>query len=694
MRIKLLICALLTTTLFADIKPLNNSTINYIHVLFEWGQITETDNYNLTVSTNGVPVININTANLFHIDKDNIEWNTSYSWQVCNASQTVCSDTYSFSTNTEIDLGELNLTVYDLDQYYDGVTIFGNLTPAFSAAIDENGRQIWHSGGLNTFCYFKNDYDGEYKFYGGKYNDDPINILPGIEFDINGNIIFEEPELEINANWAFVQHEILKINDDEYLFFIPEDQLHPVPSCATTNNCQWPGGEYDWEDDFFDGQYVYWRGEKIILWNEDTQSITWEWDAFDYIPLDDYDALVNWDAYPTYGYYDWTHFNALAYDGVTNTIYVSSRHLSRIYKIDLNSGNILWSMGYDLTGNGNVDIELNDANGNYNGFTFQHGLQILENGNIITLDNGNISSLLFPEYIGNNKTRALEIAVDESSNTAEIVWEYILDENLYGALSGNVQKLDNGNYLITTIGDYGHTLEINNNGELVSDLQYKIDNYVTGKMYRADRIKSIYPHGCTSINACNYNANARIDDGTCEYPVNNCSCESADTDNDGICDDEDLCPNNWDPYQNDRDGDGLADACEDFDDDGDGLIDCWYFWYPEQQHHADFILGENCDDNALEITANSIPADISLTNAYPNPFNPTVQFNVETSIYSSINIDIYSVNGQFIDSIHSGYIVPGIHSFEWDGTQYSSGTYIINLTWDNNSIEKKVVLLK
>ena len=36
-------------------------------------------------------------------------------------------------------------------------------------------------------------------------------------------------------------------------------------------------------------------------------------------------------------------------------------------------------------------------------------------------------------------------------------------------------------------------------------------------MYRADRIKSIYPHGCTSIDACNYNANARIDDGTCEY---------------------------------------------------------------------------------------------------------------------------------------------------------------------------------
>ena len=55
-----------------------------------------------------------------------------------------------------------------------------------------------------------------------------------------------------------------------------------------------------------------------------------------------------------------------------------------------------------------------DDNGNYNGFTFQHGLQILDNGNIVTLDNGNISSLIFQDYGGTNYTRALEISVDEN----------------------------------------------------------------------------------------------------------------------------------------------------------------------------------------------------------------------------------------------------------------------------------------
>ena len=115
------------------------------------------------------------------------------------------------------------------------------------------------------------------------------------------------------------------------------------------------------------------------------------------------------------------------------------------------------------------DIDLSDENGDYSGFSFQHGLQILDNGNIVTLDNGNISSLLFDEYQGNNKTRALEISINELNGTAEIVWEYILDDYLFGALSGNTQKLDNGNYLITTIGDYGHTIEVNASGEIVSD---------------------------------------------------------------------------------------------------------------------------------------------------------------------------------------------------------------------------------
>ena len=389
----------------------------------------------------------------------------------------------------------------------------------------------------------------------------------------------------------------------------------------------------------------------------------------------------------------------MAYDDVNNTIYLSSRHLSRIYKINLDSGDIEWSMGYDLTGNGNVSIQLNDENGIYHGFTFQHGLQLLENGNIVTLDNGNISQWLFEEYNDEPRTRALEISIDESNNKAEIVWEYLLADTLYGHASGNVQKLNNGNYLITTIGDQGHTLEVNSNGELVSDLHYKLDI-----LYRADRILSIHPYGCMDKAACNYDINARVNDESCDYPEGIYDCDGNcfnqyDDDGDGICNIDDNCPQISNSNQSNYDNDAYGDLCDD-DDDDDGLKDCWDNWYIDglqltEQEKNDLIANDVCQDFALEIDSLAIvPNNINLYNPYPNPFNPIVNFDIDINHPSKINIDIYSINGVFIKSIYNGYMNPGSYSFEWNGSQHSSGLYIINLTYNNNFMQKKVLLLK
>mgnify|MGYP000191541000 CR=1 FL=1 len=84
--------------------------------------------------------------------------------------------------------------------------------------------------------------------------------------------------------------------------------------------------------------------------------------------------------------YDWTHVNALIFSEQESALYISTRHLSRITKISYPNGDIIWNMGRNMP-SGDVSI------GNEIGFSFQHGLQILDNGNIVTFDNGNLSEV-------------------------------------------------------------------------------------------------------------------------------------------------------------------------------------------------------------------------------------------------------------------------------------------------------------
>lgn len=80
--------------------------------------------------------------------------------------------------------------------------------------------------------------------------------------------------------------------------------------------------------------------------------------------------------------------------------------------------------------------------------------------------------------------------------------------------------------------------------------------------------------------------------------------------------------------------------------------------------------------------------------SYPNPFNPitTIQFSLPER--SHVSLDVYSINGQLVESLVEDILHNGVHEVRFDGSSLSSGTYFYKLTSDNMVKTGKMQLVK
>jgi hypothetical protein len=92
--------------------------------------------------------------------------------------------------------------------------------------------------------------------------------------------------------------------------------------------------------------------------------------------------------------------------------------------------------------------------------------------------------------------------------------------------------------------------------------------------------------------------------------------------------------------------------------------------------------------------SNEIPNGFELSQNYPNPFNPNTVFKFKVPYESNVRLVVYDVNGKNIETLVEENFKAGVYEYQWVGTKYSSGVYFYNLSTDNYSETKKMILLK
>ena len=89
-----------------------------------------------------------------------------------------------------------------------------------------------------------------------------------------------------------------------------------------------------------------------------------------------------------------------------------------------------------------------------------------------------------------------------------------------------------------------------------------------------------------------------------------------------------------------------------------------------------------------------IPNEFSLAQNYPNPFNPTTMISYQLPKSTFVNLSIYNVNGQLIETLVDKQQQAGYYSVSWNASSFCSGVYLYKIEAENFSDAKKCLIVK
>ncbi|MFX0209654.1 MAG: aryl-sulfate sulfotransferase [Candidatus Hodarchaeota archaeon] len=251
-----------------------------------------------------------------------------------------------------------------------------------------------------------------------------------------------------------------------------------------------PEGHHDLEYNPFTDTFLTLQNRKkgtyqgLPIWYDDIVEYDrqgnqlWVWNCSKHLPFNT-DHFLNelWR-----GGQDWTHANSIFWLVEEDIIYYNPRNLDTFYKINKQTGEIIWAVGklgdftlYDKYGREQTTL-----------WWHSHALEMIGPNLFILFDNDHLNQT----NPLNHRSRLLEISVNESTMTAEEVWSWTAPEEYYCEPWGDADRLPNGN----TLGAFGasfnkptHLTEITPNGKIAWEIEFDRLPEIQTQFYQVER---------------------------------------------------------------------------------------------------------------------------------------------------------------------------------------------------------------
>ena len=124
------------------------------------------------------------------------------------------------------------------------------------------------------------------------------------------------------------------------------------------------------------------------------------------------------------------------------------------------------------------------------------------------------------------------------------------------------------------------------------------------------------------------------------------------------------------------------------------------FLFPEELMQTYPSVGEslfslvNTDITSTSKEQSTLPDQIVLHDAYPNPFNPSTMIRFDLKQIDHVRLNIFDLKGRHVASLVDEIMHSGNHQVPWNPVALPSGVYLVDLKTGKKSFKQKITYIK